>query len=50
MNMHRNENVGLTGIHAQVHRVVVNRGMQKNFLTIAEKTKPAKPKARKWAE
>ena len=49
--MHRNENVVLTGVHAQAHTIAVNsRGMQSSYLTAAEKTKPAKPKARKWAE
>ena len=49
--MNKNENVGLTGLHAQVHTIAVNsRGMQNSYLIIAEKTKPEKPKARKGAE
>ena len=51
VNMYMNESVGLTGVHAQVHTIAVNsRGMQNSYLTIAEKKKPAKPKARKRAE
>ena len=34
VNMHRNENVGLTGVHAQVHTIAVNsRGMQNIYST-----------------
>ena len=59
VKMHKNENVGLIEVNKDcrfdrctctgAHNYSEQR-MQSSYLTVVEKTNPAKPKARKWAE